>query len=229
MTPRATLTLFDLDHTLLDGDSNQLWLGWLVEHGVVPQVMLDRQAVYYARYQAGTLDIDDYLAFHLGLLIERPVQAWRGLRDAFVAERILPRLGARGRAAVADHRERGDTIAVVTATHDFLVEGIVASFGDIPIVASRCEVAEGRFTGRLAGPPCFGAAKPACVRDWLDATGRTWEAFEVVRFYSDSVNDLPLLEAATEPVVVDPDPRLAAIAAERGWPRLGWSAGPATA
>jgi HAD superfamily phosphoserine phosphatase-like hydrolase len=165
----------------------------------------------------------------LGLLIERPVQAWRGLRDEFVADRILPRLGARGRAAVADHRERGDTIAVVTATHDFLVEGIVASFGDIPIVASRCEVADGRFTGRLAGAPCFGAAKPACVRDWLHATGRAWEAFEVVRFYSDSVNDLPLLEAATEPVVVDPDPRLAAIAAERGWLRLGWAAGPATA
>ena len=202
MTTRAALTLFDLDHTLLDGDSNQLWLGWLVERGEVPAAMLERQAAYYARYQAGTLDIHDYLGFHLALLVERPVAAWRPLRDAFVAERIVPRLGARGRAAVTDHRERGDTIAVVTATHDFLVEGIVASFGEIPVVASRCEVRAGRFTGRLAGPPCFGAAKPACVRDWLAATDRDWDAFDVVRFYSDSVNDLPLLEAATEPVTV---------------------------
>jgi HAD superfamily hydrolase (TIGR01490 family) len=223
MTIRSDLTLFDLDHTLLDGDSNQLWLGWLVERGEVPAAMLERQAAYYARYQAGTLDIDDYLGFHLALLVERSVQQWRPLRDAFVAECIVPRLGPIGRAAVHAHRQQGDTLAVVTATHDFLVEGIVASLGEIPIVASRCEVVDGRFTGRLAGRPCFGAAKPACVHDWLAATGRHWEAFEVVRFYSDSVNDLPLLEAATEPVVVDPDPRLAAIATERGWRRVGWS------
>jgi HAD superfamily hydrolase (TIGR01490 family) len=223
MPDASDLVLFDLDHTLLDGDSNQLWLGWLVERGAVPAVRLAQQAEHYARYQAGTLDIDAYLAFHLSMLVERSVADWRPLRDAFVAERIAPRIGAAARAAVEGHRARGDTIAVVTATHDFLAEGIVALLGAPSLVATRCERADGRFTGRVDGVPCFARAKPGCVRDWLASLGRRWEDFGAVRFYSDSANDLPLLEAASHPVVVDPDPRLAAIAAERGWPRLSWS------
>ncbi len=217
------LVLFDLDHTLLDGDSNQLWLGWLVERGAVPATRLAQQADHYARYEAGMLDIDAYLAFHLSMLVERSVADWRPLRDAFVAERIAPRIGPAAQAAVAHHRARGDTLAVVTATHDFLAEGIVALLGAPPLVATRCQVSGGRFTGRVDGVPCFAHAKPGCVRDWLAAAGRRWEDFGTVRFYSDSANDLPLLEAVTHPVVVDPDPRLAAIAAERGWPSQSWA------
>jgi HAD superfamily hydrolase (TIGR01490 family) len=224
--PTATdLTLFDLDHTLLDGDSNQLWLGWLVERGIVPRARLDSQAEHYARYQAGTLDIDAYLAFHLSMLVEREVDDWRGLREHFVRDRIAPRIGDAARRVIARHRERGDRIAVVTATHDFLAAGIVALLGAPPLVATRCEIVGGRFTGRVDGVPCFSAAKPACVREWLAGDGLRWEHFGTVRFYSDSANDLPLLEAVTEPIVVDPDPRLAAIAAERGWPVERWSAG----
>lgn len=223
MRPTADLVLFDLDHTLLDGDSNQLWLGWLVERGAAPASRLAEQQAHYARYQAGTLDIDAYLAFHLSLLVERSVAEWRPLRDAFVAERIGPRIGPAARAAVERHRDAGDTLAVVTATHDFLAEGIVALLGAPPLVATRCEVADGRFTGRVDGIPCFSDAKPRCVRDWLAAAGRRWEDFTAVRFYSDSANDLPLLEAVDRPIVVDPDPRLAAIAAERGWPRQSWA------
>lgn len=219
---RPDLTLFDLDHTLLDGDSNQLWLGFLVEHGAAAPARLAQQADFYARYQAGTLDIDAYLAFHLSLLVERKVADWRPLRDAFVAERIAPRITAAARAAVDGHVARGDAVAVVTATHDFLAEGIVALLGAPPLVATRCEVVDGRFTGRLAGRPCFADAKPGCVRDWLAGAGRRWEDFGTVRFYSDSANDLPLLEAVAEPIVVDPDPRLEAIASQRGWARLGW-------
>ena len=126
------------------------------------------------------------------------------------------------REAVARHRDRGEHIAVVTATHDFLAAGIVALFGPVPLVATRCELVEGRFTGRTDGPPCFGPAKRGFVDAWLAAQGQAWADFRTVRFYSDSANDLPLLEAASEPVVVDPDPRLAAIAAERGWARLSW-------
>ena len=223
MPDAPDLVLFDLDHTLLDGDSNQLWLGWLVERGEAPAARLDEQAAHYARYQAGTLDIDAYLAFHLSLLVGRPVADWRPLRDAFVAERIAPRVGPAARAAVERHRARGDALAVVTATHDFLAEGIVALLGAPPLVATRCEVAQGRFTGRVDGTPCFAAAKAGRVRDWLAAHGRRWEDFPSVRFYSDSANDLPLLEAVSDPVVVDPDPRLAAIAAARGWPREAWA------
>jgi HAD superfamily hydrolase (TIGR01490 family) len=222
-TAAPDLVLFDLDHTLLDGDSNQLWLGWLVERGAVPEARLAEQAGHYARYQAGTLDIDAYLAFHLSMLVERSVAQWRPLRDAFVAERIAPRIGEAARDAVERHRARGDTLAVVTATHDFLAEGIVSLLGAPPLVATRCEVVDGRFTGRVDGVPCFAAAKPGCVRDWLAAAGRRWDDYPVVRFYSDSANDLPLLEAVTHPVVVDPDARLAAIAAERGWPRRTWT------
>ncbi len=222
-TATPDLALFDLDHTLLDGDSNQLWLGWLVERGAVPATRLAQQADFYARYQAGTLDIDAYLAFHLSMLVERSVAQWRPLRDAFVAERIAPRIGPAARDAVALHRERGDTIAVVTATHDFLAEGIVSLLGAPPLVATRCEVVDGRFTGRVDGVPCFAAAKPGCVRDWLAAAGRRWDDYPAVRFYSDSANDLPLLEAVSHPIVVDPDPRLAAVAAERGWPRRSWT------
>ncbi|MFM1991568.1 MAG: hypothetical protein RJA99_4525 [Pseudomonadota bacterium] len=219
---RSDLTLFDLDHTLLDGDSNQLWLAFLVERGAAAPERLAQQADFYARYQAGTLDIDAYLAFHLSLLVERGVAAWRPLRDAFVAERIAPRITDAARSAVAGHVARGDTVAVVTATHDFLAEGIVALLGAPPLVATRCEVVDGRFTGRLAGRPCFADAKPGCVRDWLAAAGRRWDEFPTVRFYSDSANDLPLLEVATEPIVVDADPRLDAIARARGWARLSW-------
>lgn len=223
MPDTPDLVLFDLDHTLLDGDSNQLWLGWLVERGEAPAWRLDEQAAHYARYQAGTLDIDAYLAFHLALLAGRPVADWRPVRDAFVAERIAPRVGAPARAAVERHRARGDAIAVVTATHDFLAEGIVALLGAPPLVATRCEVSDGRFTGRVDGSPCFAGAKAGRVRDWLAAGGRRWEDFPAVRFYSDSANDLPLLEAVSDPVVVDPDPRLAAIARARGWPREAWA------
>ena len=138
MPTRPDLTLFDLDHTLLDGDSNQLWLAWLVEQGAASPGRLAQQTDFYARYQAGTLDIDAYLAFHLSLLVERSVEAWLPLRDAFVAARIAPRITDAARKAVAAHRERGDTIAVVTATHDFLAAGIVALLGAPPLVATRC-------------------------------------------------------------------------------------------
>ncbi|HYF58531.1 MAG TPA: HAD-IB family hydrolase [Burkholderiaceae bacterium] len=224
MPARPDLTLFDLDHTLLDGDSNQLWLAWLVERGAAPPERLAAQADHYARYQAGTLDIDAYLAFHLSLLVERDVAGWTALRDAFVAERIAPRIGAAARAAVARHVGRGDAVAVVTATHDFLARGIVGLLGPIELVATRCEVVDGRFSGRVDGTPCFADAKPGRVREWLAESGRDWSSFGTVRFYSDSANDLPLLEAVAEPIVVDPDPRLAAIAAARGWPVQRWSA-----
>lgn len=224
---RTDLTLFDLDHTLLDGDSNQLWLSWLVEQGEAPADRLERQAAFYAQYKAGSLDIDAYLRFHLSLLDGRSVADWLPLRDAFVAACIVPRVGPAALAAVAHHRDLGEHIAVVTATHDFLAAGIVALFGPVPLVATRCEQAGGRFTGRTDGPPCFGPAKRGFVDAWLAAHGQVWTDFRKVRFYSDSANDLPLLEAVAEAVVVDPDPRLAAIAVERGWTRLSWRVGAA--
>jgi len=219
------LALFDLDHTLLDGDSNQLWLGWLVERGLAPAARLAQQAAFYARYEAGGLDIDAYLAFHLSLLAERPLRDWAALREPWVAERIEPRLAPAGRAALDAHRRAGDRIGIVTATHGWLVEGIVRPLGAPPVVASVPEVVEGRITGRLVGEPCFAARKLPKVRQWLAADGLALDRFDSVRFYSDSFNDLPLLEAVDDPVAVNADARLSAHAGARGWPRLDWRAG----
>jgi HAD superfamily hydrolase (TIGR01490 family) len=217
------LALFDLDHTLLDGDSNQLWLTWLVEQGAAPPERLAEQSAYYAQYQRGTLDIDAYLGFHLALLVGRALDQWVPIREAFVAARIAPRIGVAARAAVGRHPTQGDLVAVVTATHDFLARGIVDLIAPVPLVATRCSVRDGRFTGRVDGIPCFGPAKPRCVADWLAERGQRLDAFESVHFYSDSANDLPLLESVSHPVVVDADPRLEAIARERGWPMQRWS------
>ncbi len=216
------LTLFDLDHTLLDGDSNLLWVTWLVEQGETPPERLAQQTAFYLQYQAGTLDIEAYLAFHLSLLVGPAFSHWEAVRDAFVADRIAPLIGTAARDAVARHRADGDLIAVVTATHGFLAQGIVSLLAPMPLVATGCELEGGRFTGRPIGGPCFAAAKFGQVTAWLQTLGHSLADFDAVRFYSDSANDLPLLEAVSEPVVVNADPKLASIAGERGWPQLQW-------
>ena len=216
------LTLFDLDHTLLDGDSNLLWLTWLVERGEAPPERLVQQDAFYLQYQAGTLDIEAYLAFHLSLLLGPELSHWEAVRAAFVAERIAPLIGSAARDAVERHRADGDLMAVVTATHAFLAQGIVSLLAPMPLVATGCELHKRRFTGRALGGPCFAGAKFGQVQAWLYAEGRSLADFDAVRFYSDSANDLPLLDAVSEPVVVNADRRLSAIACERGWPQLQW-------
>jgi HAD superfamily hydrolase (TIGR01490 family) len=220
------LTLFDLDHTLIDGDSNLLWLSWLVERGEAPRERLAQQDAFYSQYQAGTLDIEAYLAFQLSLLMGPELGHWEAVRTAFVAERIAPLIGPAARDAVARHRADGDLIAVVTATHAFLAQGIVSLLAPMPLVATGCELEGGRFTGRPLGGPCFAGAKFGQVQTWLNANGRRLADFDAVRFYSDSANDLPLLDAVSEPVVVNADERLSAIARERGWPQLQWRSTP---
>lgn len=216
------LALFDLDHTLLDGDSNSLWLDFLVAQGQLPAEALARQAEAYARYEAGTLDIAAYLAFHLSLLAGRPVAEWLGWRDRFVETRIRHRIAPDARAAVAAHRVRGDRLAIVTATHSFLAEGIAAHFAPIDLLAPTAEIVAGSFTGRVVGEVCFGARKPACLDAWLAQNGLTAADCTAIHFYSDSANDLPLLERATHPVAVNADARLAREAARRGWPSVVW-------
>jgi len=216
------LTLFDLDHTLLDGDSNLLWVTWLVERGEAPPERLAQQSAFYAQYQAGSLDIEAYLDFHLSMLVGPDVSHWEAVRSAFVAERIAPLIGSAACDAVARHRADGDLMAVVTATHGFLAQGIVSLLAPMPLVATGCELERGRFTGRTIGGPCFAGAKFGHVQAWLHADGRSLADFDAVRFYSDSANDLPLLEAVNEPVVVNADLRLSAIARERAWPQLQW-------
>ncbi len=215
------LALFDLDHTLLDGDSNTLWLAFLADRGHLPAEARSRQAGFMADYAAETLDIGDYLAFQLGLLAHRPLADWLPLRAEFLEACIAPRIGEEARAEVEGHRARGHRTAIVTATHSFLADAIGGLFG-VPVLAPRAEVRDGRLTGRIDGPVCFRERKLACVARWLADEGVGTAAGGNRHFYSDSINDLPLLEAVSHPVAVNPDARLAEVAQRRGWPVRHW-------
>lgn len=217
----APLALFDLDHTLLDGDSNTLWLDFLIAQGHLGPEAVTTQADYMAQYGAGRLDIRDYLGFHLRLLAGRPVSDWLPVRQAFIAQCIQPRIPAAARQAVARHRQLGHRAAIITATHEFLSTAIGALF-ELPVIAPRGKVVAGRFSGEFEEPVCFREHKLTCLENWQRENGLSAGHVAARHFYSDSANDLPLLEAVDHPVVVNADPALAQIALARGWQAATW-------
>lgn len=215
------VAVFDLDHTLLDGDTNQLWVDFLIGRGALPVSVRDLQQEYMARYAAQTLDIDAYLVFQLGLLAPQPIAHWLPLRKRFVLECIAPRISTAANEAVSAHLGNGDGVLIITATHSFLSEAIGALFG-IEVVAPKAEEAGGMLTGRIVGPVSFGAGKVTCLQRWMEQAGMDDATTVETWFYSDSINDLPLLEAVARPVVVNADPSLAAHAERRGWETRTW-------
>jgi len=215
------LTLFDLDNTLISCDSDYEWGQFLVDRGVLKRQAYEAQnAAYYEQYKAGTLDIHEFLGFALRPLAEHAPEDLDRWHADFMATRILPAIGAPARALVQRHQAAGDLCAVVTATNSFVTGPIALAFGVRHLLATEPERVAGRFTGRVAGIPCFREGKIARVEAWLAAQGRRLEDFRESSFYSDSHNDLPLLERVTRPVAVDPDPKLAAVARARGWPAV---------
>lgn len=213
------LTLFDLDNTLLSGDSDYEWGQFLIDHGVLSRHEYEAQnARFFEQYKAGTLDIHEYLGFALRPLAAHPAESLARWHDAFMRERILPMITPRARALVARHLEAGELCAVVTATNSFVTAPIARELGVPHLLATEPEAVDGRFTGRVAGVPCFREGKIERVQAWLRALGQRLDTLEASSFYSDSHNDLPLLERVRSPVAVDPDPQLAAEAARRGWP-----------
>jgi len=215
------LTLFDLDNTLLACDSDYEWGQFLVDRGVLERAEYEAQnAAFYEQYKAGTLDIHEFLGFALRPLAAHTAAELERWRADFMAARIRPAMGAAARALVRGHLEAGDLCAVVTATNSFVTGPIAREFGVPHLVATEPEQAGGRFTGRVAGTPCFREGKIRRVEEWLAGQGRALREFAQSRFYSDSHNDLPLLERVTHPVAVDPDPKLAAVARARGWPSV---------
>lgn len=221
----AGLALFDLDHTLLSGDSDVLWCDFLIDCGELDRATFGpRNADMEARYKAGTVGVREFSEFFIGTLAGRTPAQWAPLRQRFAAERVFPRIPPDARDLVERHRAAGDCLVLTTATNRFLTELTAQHLGIEHLIATDCALdTQGRFTGALAGTPNMRDGKVTRLDDWLQTGGRPpvsgWPAGSVVA-YSDSLNDLPLLSAAHRAVAVDPDPRLAQVAAERGWPVL---------
>ncbi len=210
------LALFDLDHTLLDGDSDSLWGRFLVKQGVVdPEEYRREGARYMAAYRAGDLDIHEFLAFGLRPLRDHTPEQLEAWRTTFMRDCVLPRIPSASRALLRRHRDLGHTLAIITATNGFIAAPVAQEFGVDALIATEAEKDGARFTGRVAGVPCFREGKVQKLEAWLQhMDGVPEERW----FYSDSHNDLPLLERVEHPVAVNPDEVLAKTAAERGWP-----------
>ena len=214
---RPRLALFDLDHTLLCGDSDVLWCDFLIEQGVLERAeFAARNADIEARYRRGEIDAAEFSNFYVATLGGRSPAQWEPLRREFLATQILPRIPAAARTLVDRHRDAGDLLVLTTATNRFLTELTAADLGFEHVIATEAELAQGVFTGRTSGVLNMRAGKVTRLHAWLAQRGTGLAQF-VSTAYSDSINDLPLLEAAGTAVAVNADARLAAVARERGW------------
>jgi len=212
----VALALFDLDNTLLGGDSDYLWGRFLVEQGLVDGERYEREnARYYAQYRAGTLDIREFLRFALQPLASHDLATLHAWRAQYLKDKIAPILLPAAQDLVEKHRAQGDTLLIITATNRFVTEPIAAMYGIEHLLATDPEMVAGRYTGEISGVPCYREGKVQRLEMWLAdqgmEMGESW-------FYSDSHNDLPLLECVTHPVAVDPDETLRQEAESKGWP-----------
>jgi HAD superfamily hydrolase (TIGR01490 family) len=219
------LALFDLDNTLLSGDTDVEWLDFLVERGVLPASEGAANHAMDRRYGSGKASPLEYVRFYLSYYRPYDLATLRAWRAEFFERRIRPLMLPAAGALIDSHRK--SLIAIVTATNRFLVEPIAAAFGIEHLMATEPQIADGRFTGDIVAEPCMREGKVAHLARWLGARGHTLEDFGESWFYSDSINDLPLLERVTHPVAVDPGEKLEALARSRGWPRITLRAAPA--
>lgn len=213
------LCLFDLDDTLIPLDSDHAWGEFVIRLGWVEEATFRRRNdAFYAQYKAGRLDIHAYVAFATEPLRERGPAAAAAAHAQFMREVIEPALRPQALALVREHQARGDRIALVTATNDFVTGPIARAFGIDALIAVRLEQGPGgTISGRIAGTPSYREGKVVRVSQWLAEGGLDWGDFERISVYSDSPNDLPLLERATDPVATNPTPALETVARERGW------------
>lgn len=210
-----SLAIFDLDNTLLGGDSDHAWGEFLIRLGVVDGDAHRRaNDEYFRQYQRGELDIYEYQAFAMQVLTRFDPEQLAAWQRQFVAEVIDPLRLPKADALLAEHRSQGDTLLIITATNRFVTGPIAESLGVEHLLATEPELLEGRYTGRVAGIPCYREGKVTRLQEWLKSRPETLEGSY---FYSDSHNDLPLLEMVAHPVAVDPDDTLRDVAESRGW------------
>lgn len=216
------LTLFDLDGTLIPHDSDHAFGGFMVDIGWADgEQWRRRNDEFYAEYQAGQLDLDRYIEFATSVWRVRPLEEALAARERFMVEVMRPMLMPQAFELVKQHQEAGDLVAIVTATNAFVTEPIAQAFGVETLIAVNLQRdGAGRYTGKVEGVPSFQAGKITRVEQWLAGLGRQWQDFERIHFYSDSINDLPLLERVSHPVATNPTPALAKIADAQGWPQL---------
>jgi HAD superfamily hydrolase (TIGR01490 family) len=210
------LALFDLDNTLLDGDSDYLWGCFLAEHGIVDGESYQRENQrFYDQYLAGSLDIYEFLRFQLRPLATHTRAQLEQWRERFLADKIDPILLPKARELLDRHRRQGDELLIITATNRFITGPIAERYAVPHLLATEPEMRDGEYTGGVSGIPCFRDGKVARLEAWLAEQGTDLKGSW---FYSDSHNDLPLLERVDKPVAVDPDDKLRELAHERGWP-----------
>ncbi len=213
------LALFDLDNTLLAGDSDFQWGQFLIEQGVLTRETHEAANLqFYEDYKAGRLDIFAFLEFQLKPLSQYPRSQLDAWHAQYMTQKVRPMMTAKGQALIDQHKANGDLLMIITATNSFVTKPIATAFGIDHLIGTTPEEVDGQFTGRPLGTPSFQGGKITRLQEWLAERGQHLSDFSRSWFYSDSHNDLPLLKLVTDPVAVDPDPTLAGYANEQGWP-----------
>lgn len=209
------LAIFDLDNTLLGGDSDYLWGRYLAENAIVdPQSYHDTNLAFYNDYQSGQLDINAFLQFVFEPLAKNSMKDLLAWRADYLQQKILPIILPKGLELIEQHRQQGDTLLIITATNSFLTTPIAELLKIDNLIATDPEMLDGRYTGKVFGVPSFQQGKVERLQHWLDEHQQDLAGSY---FYSDSHNDLPLLEQVDTPIAVDPDDKLAEVARQRDW------------
>ena len=215
------LALFDLDNTILAGDSDYNWSRFLIQEGYLDgAIHAEKNEKFYADYKAGTLDIYAFVEFQFKPLARNPRTVLNQLLKKYVEEVIKPMITEKARALVKRHQDEGDLIIVITATNSFITKPIAELFGIENLIGTDPEEKEGEFTGKVTGLPSFKEGKVTRLEAWLKGKNLLLTSFEKSYFYSDSHNDLPLMQKVTHPVAVDSDDVLSEYAKSKGWPQI---------
>ena len=215
------LALFDLDNTILAGDSDYNWSRFLIQEGYLDgAIHAEKNEKFYVDYKAGTLDIYAFVEFQFKPLARNPRTVLNQLLKKYVEEVIKPMITEKARALVKRHQDEGDLIIVITATNSFITKPIAELFGIKNLIGTDPEEKEGEFTGKVSGLPSFKEGKVTRLEAWLKGKNLSLASFENSYFYSDSHNDLPLMQKVTHPVAVDSDDVLSEYAKSKGWPQI---------